>query len=102
MKPWSGKRGDFKRKSGSAFYRDKLRRMNNRDNNKSAQILNAFNSQSVSQARKMATKNNDYYSEEDFDAILAALEEEDEAFEKELCTVVEDVSYNSIAQSLSK
>ena len=50
----------------------------------------------------MATKNNDYYSEEDFDAILAALEEEDEAFEKELCTVVEDVSYNSIAQSLSK
>ncbi|XP_066933779.1 uncharacterized protein [Clytia hemisphaerica] len=40
----------------------------------------------------MATKNSEYYSEEDFDVILAALEEEDEAFEKELRTVVEDVS----------
>ena len=41
----------------------------------------------------MAAKDSDFYSEEDFDAILAALEEEDNEFEKDLCTVVDDVSY---------
>ena len=41
--------------------------------------------------KKMATNNSDFLSGEDFDAIMAALEE-DEDFERELCTVTEDVS----------